>query len=157
LEIAQNGELLVRCENNFSGYWQQGKLIPRDRNKFYQTGDKVSLNKSGEYCYHGRLDRMLKCAGYRVEPAEIEAVLSQINGVVNCAVIGISDTASGQRPVAVLVLKNQTSLADVVKIAREKLTSYMLPCQFKLVESLPTLSNGKTDYLALQSLFNDHG
>jgi amino acid adenylation domain-containing protein len=157
LQIAQNGELLVRCENNFSGYWQQGKLMPRDRNKFYQTGDKVSLNKSGEYCYHGRLDRMLKCAGYRVEPAEIEAVLSQINGVVNCAVIGISDATSGQRPAAVLVLKNQTSLADVVKIAREKLTSYMLPCQFKLVESLPTLSNGKTDYLALQSLFNDHG
>jgi amino acid adenylation domain-containing protein len=156
LEIAANHELLVQCANNFSGYWQQGKLIPRDISQPYPTGDKVSLNSAGEYCYHGRLDRMLKCSGYRVEPAEIETVLNQIDGVETCAVIGIHDTSSGQRPAVALVLKNQTILADIVRIAREKLAPYMLPCKFKVLATLPVLSNGKTDYLTLHSLFNNH-
>jgi amino acid adenylation domain-containing protein len=156
LEITANHELQVRCDNNFSGYWQQGKLIPRDTALPYPTGDKVSLNHKGEYCYHGRLDRMLKCSGYRVEPAEIETVLNQIAGVETCAVIGIEDASSGQRPAAAVVLKNPDLLAALVKIAREKLPAYMMPCQFKVLERLPILSNGKTDYLALHSLFKHH-
>jgi acyl-coenzyme A synthetase/AMP-(fatty) acid ligase len=154
LHIDQNQELWVTCQNNFSGYWQQGKLIPHDSYQAYRTGDKVSVNQKGEYCYHGRLDRMMKCSGYRVEPAEIERVLNQIVGVEACAVIGIVDASSGQRPVAVLVLKNRIILADIVKIAREKLASYMMPCQFKVLAALPILSNGKLDYLALYSLFD---
>lgn len=156
LEIAANGELLVKCENNFSGYWQQGKLISRNNALAYPTGDKVSCNSEGEYCYHGRLDRMLKCSGYRVEPAEIETVLNQICGVETSAVIGVADASSGQRPAAALVVKDQTSLADIVKTAREKLPPYMLPCKFKVLAALPVLSNGKTDYFALHSLFNGH-
>ena len=97
---------------------------------------------------------MLKCSGYRVEPAEIETVLNQISGVESSAVMGIRDTSSGQRPVAALVLKNPDSLAEIVKIAREKLPVYMMPCKFKAVETLPILSNGKTDYIALHSLFD---
>lgn len=155
LEIAANAELLVDCENNFSGYWQQGKLIPRNSSEPYPTGDKVSLNKDSEYCYHGRLDRMLKCSGYRVEPAEIETVLNQIGGVKTCAVIGVYDPSSGQRPAAALVLKNPDLLAEIVKTAREKLPAYMMPCKFKVLEALPVLTNGKTDILALHSLFDD--
>lgn len=155
LKIAENGELLVDCGNNFSGYWQQGKLIPRNNSEPYRTGDKVSLNNVGEYCYHGRLDRMLKCSGFRVEPAEIETVLNQIAGVETCAVVGIHDASSGQRPAAALVLKNPDLLAEIVKIAREKLPAYMMPCKFKVLAALPVLSNGKIDAVALHSLFDD--
>ncbi len=155
LKIAENDELLVACANNFSGYWQQGQLLPRDSSEPYRTGDKVSLNNNGEYCYHGRLDRMLKCSGYRVEPAEIETVLNQIAGVETCAVIGMHDASSGQRPAAALVLKNADSLAEIVKTAREKLPAYMMPCKFKVLAALPVLSNGKTDTLALHPLFDD--
>ena len=104
---AETGELLVQSANNLSGYWHQGKLIAAlSTDNTYHTGDKVSLNERGEYCYHGRLDRMLKCSGYRVEPAEIEAVLSQFPEVTSCAVIGITDSTSGQRPAAAVVLKS---------------------------------------------------
>jgi len=48
---------------------------------------------------------MLKCSGYRVEPAEIEAALLQFPEVTGCAVIGITDSTSGQRPAAAVVLK----------------------------------------------------
>jgi len=148
----ETGELLVNSLNNFSGYWQQGKLQPLNV-EFYPTGDKVSLNKQGEYEYFGRLDRMLKCSGYRVEPAEIEQCINQLENIESCAVVGIKDQTSGQRPVAVLVLKNGANLAETIKPLRQQLTAYMQPCKFIVLDALPSLSNGKTDYQAIQNLF----
>ena len=147
---AETGELQVQSANNLSGYWQQGELITAlSTDNTYHTGDKVSLNERGEYCYHGRLDRMLKCSGYRVEPAEIEAVLSQFPEVISCAVIGITDSTSGQRPAAAVVLKPGAKLDAIVRPAKEKLPAYMQPCKFIVLDSLPYLSNGKIDYQTL--------
>lgn len=147
----ENNELLVQSKNNLAGYWQKGKLIPALlENNHYPTGDKVSLNEYKEYCFHGRLDRMLKCSGYRVEPAEIEQVILQDDMVDNCAVFGIKDISSGQRPVAVIVLKKGGDLTDIVKNIKQKLPIYMHPCKFKTLDSLPYLSNGKADLLILQ-------
>ncbi|WP_305909386.1 amino acid adenylation domain-containing protein [Methylomarinum sp. Ch1-1] len=149
---ATTGELRVKSANNLSGYWQHGRLTPPalSDDEFYATGDKVSLNERGEYCYHGRLDRMLKCSGYRVEPAEIESVIMTCPAVSSCAVTGIPDSASGRRPAAALVLKPGATLNDVVKTAKQRLPAYMHPCKFIVLESLPCLSNGKTDYQTLQ-------
>jgi len=149
---AATGELQVNSLNNFSGYWQQGKLLkPADTP--YATGDKVSINTQGEYLYHGRLDRMLKCSGYRVEPAEIEQCINQLEQVQQCAVIGIKDTTSGQRPAAVVVLKPEASLGEAIKPLRQMLAPYMQPCKFICVEHLPILSNGKIDYPSIEALF----
>ncbi len=146
-----NNELLVQSNNNLAGYWQQGKLIPAlSADNFYHTGDKATLNEKNEYCYHGRLDRMLKCSGYRVEPAEIEQVILENNEIENCAVFGIKDNTSGQRPVAAIVFKYNSDLSDLVKKVKQKLPGYMHPCKFITLDSLPYLSNGKTDYKTLQ-------
>ncbi|MCX7096734.1 MAG: amino acid adenylation domain-containing protein [Methylococcales bacterium] len=151
LEIDEKtGELRVQSANNLSGYWQQGKLgSALSADDFYNTGDKVSLNGQGEYCYHGRLDRMLKCSGYRVEPSEIEAVLLSCPEVANCAVIGIPDSTSGQRPAAVVVLKPGAKLETIVKPIKQGLPAYMQPSKIIALDALPYLSNGKTDYQAL--------
>ena len=147
---AETGELQVLSANNLSGYWQQGELIAAlSTDNYYHTGDKVSLNERGEYCYHGRLDRMLKCSGYRVEPAEIEAVLLQFPEVTSCAIIGIKDSTSGQRPAAAVVLKSGAKLEAIIKSVKQKLPAYMHPCKFIVLESLPYLTNGKTDYQTL--------
>ena len=148
----QTGELLVHSPNNFSGYWQQGQLKPQPT-EYYPTGDKVSLNAQGELLYHGRLGRMLKCSGYRVEPAEIEQCINQLTGVQSSAVIGIDDLTSGQRPAAAIVLKNSANLAETIKPLRQQLPAYMQPCKFLVLDTLPVLSNGKTDYQAIQGLF----
>ena len=150
----ESGELLVQGQNNFSGYWQNGKIdYSPVQQGWYRTGDKVSRNEQGEYCYHGRLDRMLKCSGYRVEPAEIETVINQLQAIESCAVIGIIDAASGQRPAAAVILKDGYTLADIIKPLKEKLPAYMLPAKFIVLESMPVLSNGKTDYQSIQALF----
>jgi amino acid adenylation domain-containing protein len=143
-----NGELLVDSKNNLSGYWRQGRLIAQSDN-WYRTGDKVSRNECGELLYHGRLDRMMKCSGYRVEPAEIEAALHALPGVEQCAVFGILDAASGQRPAAALVLQSGQNIAGVAQALKQQLPAYMQPCKYLQLEALPYLSNGKIDYLRL--------
>lgn len=150
---ADTGELQVNSLNNFSGYWHQGKLQALSH-PTYPTGDKVSLNQYGEYDYHGRLDRMLKCSGYRVEPAEIEQCINQLELIESCAVIGIKDFTSGQRPAAAVVLIAGASLAEAIQPLRQLLAPYMQPCKFIVMDNLPMLSNGKTDYQAIQDLFN---
>jgi acyl-coenzyme A synthetase/AMP-(fatty) acid ligase len=147
----KSGELQVRCANNLSGYWRQGRLIQAmEQDHYFHTGDRVSLNERGEYCYHGRLDRMLKCSGYRVEPAEIENVIQQCPEVVICAVTGITDSSSGQRPAAALVLESDNDLAAVIKHVKQSLPAYMHPAKFIVLDSMPCLANGKTDYQALK-------
>jgi amino acid adenylation domain-containing protein len=148
---SESGELRVQSQNNLSGYWQKGELVSAiGADNFYSTGDKVSLNQQNEYCYHGRLDRMLKCSGYRVEPAEIEQVILLCPEVENCAVIGIDNMTSGQRPAAAVILKPEAGLADIVKVIKQKLPSYMQPCKYLVLDVLPYLTNGKTDYQTLQ-------
>jgi len=147
----QTSELIVNSANNFSGYWQQGRLQPlADHPDGYKTGDKVSLSSRGEYLFHGRLNRMLKCAGYRVEPAEIEQLLAQTAGVADCVVVGIDDQVGGQRPAAALVLKSGYHLKNLIPTIRSQLPAYMLPAKFLELSQLPCLSNGKIDYLCLQ-------
>lgn len=147
-----SGELRVRSANNLSGYWRQGRLTGAlDQDNTYRTGDKVSLNAYGEYCYHGRLDRMLKCSGYRVEPAEIEAVLLQCPEVEACAVVGIKDATSGQRPAAALTMRSDAKLQPLIARIRQALPVYMHPCKYLVLEALPYLANGKIDYQALQN------
>ena len=150
LRISSNNELLVKSNNNLAGYWQRGKLIPAlSAHHYYHTGDRVSLNENNEYCYHGRIDRMLKCSGYRVEPAEIEQVILQNKEILHCAVFAIKDSTSGQRPIAAIVQKKDTDLSSVIKKIKQNLPSYMHPSKFILLSSLPFLSNGKIDYQTL--------
>ncbi len=148
LKIDMNsGELWVNSVTNFSGYWQNKQLQQVTLlNGYYPTGDQVSINEFDEYCYHGRIDRMLKCSGFRVEPAEIEAVIKTIPGVINCAIIGLNDPFSGQRPAAVLQLQDTSNSAEIMTQVKSSLPVYMQPVKVRLVNQLPLLSNGKIDY-----------
>ncbi|MCH9697002.1 MAG: amino acid adenylation domain-containing protein [Gammaproteobacteria bacterium] len=149
-----NGELLVKGPTVMNGYWNEGRLHPAtDDDGWYATGDQVSINNHGEYCYHGRLDRMMKCSGYRVEPVEIERAIQNLDGVQMCAVIGIHDETAGQRPAAVIVANTECSIQNLRKTLATLLPAYMIPSRWKTVPALPLMANGKIDYSALDNLF----
>lgn len=155
LKIAEKtGELVVKGPTLMSGYWSAGALQPSlSVHDWYATGDKVSLNENGEYCYHGRLDRMLKCSGFRVEPAEIEQTLQSIPGVIDCAVVGINDETAGQRPAAALVIDPGSTIQQLRQMLIQRLPGYMIPSRWQIVSALPLLANGKIDYTAITTLF----
>ncbi len=149
---AETSELWVRGSSLASGYWSQGRLQPfLNGEGWYPTGDRVSW-ANGEYRFHGRLGRMLKCSGYRVEPAEIEAAVNAMAGVRDCVVIGIDDPTAGQRPALVLALEPPATPAEIRTALIRQLPSYMQPSRCILLEELPRLPNGKLDYRHLQAL-----
>ncbi|MDP1774717.1 MAG: amino acid adenylation domain-containing protein [Methylobacter sp.] len=149
---AVTGELWVRGSSLASGYWNQGRLLPfLNEEGWYPTGDRVSL-VDGECRFHGRLGRMLKCSGYRVEPAEIEAAVNAMAGVRDCAVVGIDDPAAGQRPALALVLESPATPAEIRTALFRQLPSYMQPSRCVALEELPRLPNGKLDYNQVRTL-----
>jgi amino acid adenylation domain-containing protein len=147
---ADTGELWVRGPTLASGYWRDGRVQSfLNADGWYATGDRASLEQ-GEYRFHGRLGRMLKCSGYRVEPAEIETVVNAIVGVKGCAVIGIDDPTAGQRPALAMVLAKDMTIAEIRKMLSQQLPAYMQPCRYLVVDELPRLANGKLDFQQLR-------
>ena len=142
----ESGELLVKGPCLLSGYWQDGQCeAATDTNGWFHTGDSVSINTHQEYEYHGRLDRMIKSSGYRIEPAEIERVLNGVTGVIAVAVVGISDKVTGTR-IAAAVEAEQKDRAALQARAKRELPAYMQPFYYYFTEKMPCLPNGKKDY-----------
>jgi acyl-coenzyme A synthetase/AMP-(fatty) acid ligase len=97
---------------------------------------------------------MLKCSGFRVEPAEIERVINNHPGVEQCVIIGINDPTSRQRPAAAIILKQGAELSEINKFIRQQLPAYMQPCKYLQMETIPCLTNGKIDYQAIEQTFS---
>jgi amino acid adenylation domain-containing protein len=150
LSIGESGELLVDGPCLMSGYWQAGALLAF-AGKWFCTGDRVSYNDRGELLYHGRMDRMIKSSGYRIEPAEVEAMINRFEGVDGSVVLGKPDLISGSRIVAAVAGDN-IDLEGLRLHLRTNLASYMQPYRLVQVDVLPRLSNGKIDLKAIEEV-----
>jgi acyl-coenzyme A synthetase/AMP-(fatty) acid ligase len=151
---AETGDLWVRGPSLASGYWGSGRLQPfPNQDGWFATGDRVS-QINGEYHFHGRLGRMIKCSGYRVEPAEIEASVNAMAGVRGCVVAGVDDPVTGQRLSLALSLEPHVTPADIRNTLTRQFPSYMQPKQCIVLEELPLLPNGKLDYQRVYALLD---
>jgi len=150
LMVDASGELLVQGPCVMSGYWKNGDVQHSDQ-PWYHTGDRVSYNDQEELLYHGRMDRMIKSSGYRIEPAEIESVINDFDQVESSVVIGESDPISGNRLVAAVV-GNGVDIEGMRAHLRQSLAAYMQPYRFVQLDELPLLSNGKVDYQAVEGM-----
>ena len=150
----ETGELWVRGPSLASGYWSDGRLQPfLNQDDWYATGDRVSRIDC-EYHFHGRLGRMIKCSGYRVEPAEIEVFVNAMAGVRGCAVVGIDDPATGQRLSLALSLEPPATPTAIRNVLARQFPSYMQPKHCIVLEELPHLPNGKLDYQRVYALLD---
>jgi amino acid adenylation domain-containing protein len=118
--------------------------------RLYRTGDLVRWLGNGQIEYLGRLDRQVKLRGYRVDPAEIEAVLTG-HPSVREAVVASEDGAAGKRLVAYIALKHGSAPeeSELRNWLRRAVPEFMLPARFLLIESVQLSRHGKVDYHAL--------
>ncbi|MFD0689935.1 class I adenylate-forming enzyme family protein [Actinomadura fibrosa] len=111
------------------------------------TGDIVSRTPEGRLLYLCRADDLLNLGGFKVAPAEIEAVVGGVPGVARCAVVADADEAGLARAVAYVVPGPggaEDELGRAVRAAiRERLAAYKRPAQVRFVDELPTTSTGK--------------
>ncbi len=148
----EHGEICVEGPSVMLGYFNQpeatAKKIPGG---VLRTGDRGWIDDEGYLHIVGRADDMLKVAGEKIYPAEIEQAIEQIAGVQQAVVVGAPDSARGfvlhafiePRPGAAL------SEAELRTAAREHVEAGKLPRSFTVVEQLPRTPSGKVDKRAL--------
>ncbi len=133
----------------FLEYWKNPQAT---RDKFIGdwgcTGDQGKMDEDGYLWYQGRSDDVIKSAGYRIGPAEIESCLVKHPSVANAAVIGKADEARGQIVKAFIVLQpgEQPSAAledDIRKHVRGRLAPYEYPREIEFIAELPMTTTGK--------------
>ena len=118
------------------------------RGGVYHTGDAAWQDKNGVYWFHGRFDDIIKTGGFRVGPYEIENVLMQYPGTVECSVVGIPDLLRGQAIKAVIVLSPEYSPSkelekEIKDFCNSKLAEYKWIRYIDFVSELPKTISGK--------------
>ncbi|GLZ42189.1 hypothetical protein Acsp05_58130 [Actinokineospora sp. NBRC 105648] len=113
--------------------------------RLYRTGDLVRRTAAGTVEFLGRADDQVKVRGHRVEPGEVESVLSGLHGVNQAVVVARKD--NGTRLVAYLT--GQTSPEVVRAELARRLPDYLVPAAVVVLAEFPTLPNGKLDRRAL--------
>ncbi len=127
----------------FIDWWFRGQPLAR----LYKTGDRGRYRPDGNIEFLGRVDRQVKVRGFRIEPGEIEAALSQYPGVRIAAVAAQQAAPMDKRLVAYVVLHEQ-ACADAGALRRyltEKLPDYMVPAAFVFLDAMPLTPSGKLD------------
>ncbi|MFJ7181904.1 amino acid adenylation domain-containing protein [Streptomyces massasporeus] len=118
--------------------------------RLYRTGDRGRFLPGGELEFLGRIGDQVKIRGHRVEPGEVASELAALDGVRECAVLCAEDGADERRLVGYVALQpgTGTTTAALRTGLQQKLPDYMIPT-IVTVGSLPRLSNGKVDRVAL--------
>lgn len=151
---ASAGELLVAGPTVTAGYLGDaeltaGRLVPAPGGDgvAYRTGDRVRVRRDGALMFEGRIDRMIKSRGHRIEPGEIEAALAGHPGVQEAAVVALPDPVFGSRIKACVAPRAGRTLTDAELIAhcRERLPPYMVPDVWQYYERLPRTDREKVD------------
>jgi len=121
---------------------------PSSGDRMYRTGDLGRYLPGGEIEFVNRSDDQIKLRGFRVEPGEIEAAMSEHPDVGQCAVV-----VSGEGPRKALVIHMESSAAseELRSFLSGRLPAYMVPSQFVTYDTLPLTPNGKIDRAALES------
>jgi acyl-coenzyme A synthetase/AMP-(fatty) acid ligase/thioesterase domain-containing protein len=154
---AGQGELVAVGEYLSSGYWRQPELttetfVPEDGAPGVfrvRTGDIFRRDQAGRYAYVGRRDHQFKIRGNRVDLAEVQALLADCPGVIECAVAARPDPAGDLALVAYLRCSDGIGPSKVRDALNARAPDYMRPRAYTEIESLPTNTGGKVDLKAL--------
>ncbi|MBA4548279.1 long-chain-fatty-acid--CoA ligase [Thermoactinomyces intermedius] len=139
------GEILVRGDQVFAGYWNNPEETAKVlKNGWYHTQDLGRMDEEGYLYVIDRLRDMIVCGGEKVFPAQVEAVLLQMEGIAEVAVVGVKHPVWGELPRAYIVKAEGHDITkdEVIRHARENLADYKL-IDVEFIEELPKNSMGK--------------
>ncbi len=161
--VGVTGELHIGGDGLAQGYFDRPDLtdaafVQRDigtgeMQRLYKTGDVGRRLADGSLQLLGRRDNQIKLRGFRIELGDIETVISKVEGVRQCAVVGVRNSKGDVSLVCYYVTEPGTSLPDaagLAALARANLPAYMVPSAWVLETALPQTANGKLDRKALE-------
>jgi fatty-acyl-CoA synthase len=154
----QVGEIIVHGPQVFRGYWKQPEataqaFLEHDGKRFFRTGDLGYYDEDGYFFITDRLKRMINCAGFKVWPAEVEAMLYAHPAIQEACVIGARDGYRGETVKAFIVLKRgcqNTTSQEITDWARDRMAAFKVPRIVEFVRELPRTATGKVFWRKLQ-------
>lgn len=142
------GEIWLRGDNLFSGYWPDGADGP-DGEGWWATGDVGFLDPDGDLFLVDRLKEMVIVSGFNVYPVEVEDVITELDAVAEAAVIGVEAPLTGEAVVAYVKQSDASSMTadELAEQVREhcaaRLARFKQPSAVTVVEDLPHTVTGK--------------
>ncbi len=140
----QAGEMCIKGPNVTSGYFNCDSSESFTKDGYFRTGDIVSMDEKGYLTLLDRKKDMILVSGFNVYPNELESVMLDCDGIIDCAVIGIPDERQGEAVKLYVVPADNNVTKEVVKdFALDNLTGYKCPQHIEFVSELPKSNVGK--------------
>jgi fatty-acyl-CoA synthase len=156
-EASTVGEIEIAGPNVFAGYHRlpEATAAAFTPDGWFRSGDLGFMDAEGYLYITGRLKDMIISGGENIYPAEIEAHLTEVEGVTAAAVIGVPDERWGEVPWAIITVREGASVhpAAVLAYLDSQLARYKLPKRIIIVDELPRTASGKVRKADLRALF----
>jgi fatty-acyl-CoA synthase len=154
----RRGELLVRGLNVFRGYWQRPvETEAAFTDGWFRSGDVIRLDEDGWAYVVDRVKDMIISGGENVYPAEVEARLNELDGVVESAVIAVPDERWGEVGLAYVVTTAPSKWSEpaIREALRDRLAAFKIPAYVRFIDDLPKTAIGKTRKQVLRATANE--
>jgi fatty-acyl-CoA synthase len=159
--LGDAGEVIVNGPQVLTGYWNNpaataAAFVEVDGVRYLRTGDLAYEDEQGYFFMVDRVKRMINASGYKVWPAEVEALLYGHPAVQEACVIGYHDAHRGESVKALVVPRSgvQADAEHIIAWAREHMAAYKVPHAVEFVDNLPKTATGKVQWRALQEQEN---
>ena len=159
LPAGEQGEIVIHGPMVFQGYWKNpgataAAFFELEGKRFFRSGDLGRVDEDGYFFLTDRLKRMINASGFKVWPAEVEALMFRHPAIQEACIISARDSYRGETVKAVVVLrashKGQVSEQDIIGWCRENMAVYKVPRIVQFVDALPKSGSGKVMWRSLQ-------
>lgn len=158
LPPGEQGEIVVHGPQVFEGYWRHPQatasaFVEIDGKRFFRTGDLGRTDEDGYYFITDRLKRMINASGFKVWPAEVEALMFRHPAIQEACVIAAKDAYRGETVKAVVVLRAghfDTTEEEILAWCRANMAVYKTPRIVQFADALPKSGSGKVMWRQLQ-------
>jgi len=149
-KIADDGEILLKGENIFIGYYKNKKLYNEVvKNGWFHTGD-LGMEKDGKFYFVDRKKDLIILGGINIIPMEIEDIIYEHPEVLECAVVGMDSDLHGEEVAAAVIIqdcsleKDKRVISQEIKdICKKRLSNYKVPKKIFFLKSLPKTHSNK--------------
>jgi fatty-acyl-CoA synthase len=158
MPAGEQGEIIIHGPEVFDGYWKrpaatEAAFVDFDGKRFFRSGDLGRVDEDGYFFITDRLKRMINASGFKVWPAEVEALMFRHPAIQEACVIATRDDYRGESVKAVVVLRPDhahTTEQEIIDWCRENMAVYKVPRTVQFVQALPKSGSGKVMWRLLQ-------
>ncbi len=158
LPVGEQGEIVISGPQVLKGYWNKPKeteeaFFELDGKRFFRTGDIARMDDDGFFYIVDRKKRMINAAGFKVWPAEVEALLYRHPAVLEACIVGVPDPVRVENVKAFIVKRpghEDVTAEEIIEWAKGQMAAYKYPRIVEFVDALPKSGAGKIQWRKLQ-------